>query len=474
MSSVSVDRRGVARISNTGALRGANVINATGVEIPEIVGSLQSDPQMAAMVDALSAWHQRTTQRYDAAPTRNGGILDRDRYVTPHHYYGRVRTARMALSDVVVGGAADGSEALAIKRASIVTADTDEENAWNQMADDLDLVGVLKKGWRTLYTDSAVVFGVWWGRESYKVEGTTKAGNARRKPFNDLIVPQAMTVLDTAKIAPVGSIAFGQEMLAYVADPLEAMAFDAIIAKRGEGISSADVATRNLADFLGGSHDGSLFLGDTVISRLVLGRYEPVGFERDELIADGISDITNLFLLDPRSVFRVSSTRQDYRRFPDVRLESCFQLLDLKAQVRQSDRAQLMGSASFILLITKGTDKHPVEDQSEIDNLRANAQVLASMPVITGDHRLKVEIITPKTDMTLRRDKHDTLDSRLFARAWGTFVPTGADANDDPMKLGRVIGRGLESRRSGLTEAIERRVLRVMWKANEALKRVMC
>jgi hypothetical protein len=139
----------------------------------------------------------------------------------------------------------------------------------------------------------------------------------------------------------------------------------------------------------------------------------------------------------------------------------------LKHQKRGADRSHLIGAANYIVLITKGSDQLPAE-QTEIDNLRANYQRLADVPVLIGDHRLKVEIITPKLDKTLDREQHDTIDVRIHARCYGTFLPVG-QSDLDPIKLGKIIGRGLESRRRMLRRAFEAHVFNPARLRNEKL-----
>src|SRR5213075_213273 len=171
---------------------------------------------------------------------------------------------------------------------------------------------------------------------------------------------------------------------------------------------------------------------DPIIEQLILGRYNPDFFERMELVDDGV-DISNLFLLNPAMVYRFTVTKLDYQRFADPRLESVFELLDLKSQLRQMDRAFAIGGTQWILLITKGTDDKPALPD-ELRQLQAQAYNMTSIPVIVADHRLKIEIITPKQDHTFDRKKWDAIDTRIFARSWGTLLPAGETAND-PVKL---------------------------------------
>jgi hypothetical protein len=82
-------------------------------------------------------------------------------------------------------------------------------------------------------------------------------------------------------------------------------------------------------------------------------------------------------------------------------------MLDLKRQLMNADRASLIGAANYILLVRKGTDQRPAQ-QEEIDNLKENYNFIAKMPVIISDHRLEIDIIAPKIDLTLQSRRSTT------------------------------------------------------------------
>jgi hypothetical protein len=87
---------------------------------------------------------------------------------------------------------------------------------------------------------------------------------------------------------------------------------------------------------------------------------------------------------------------------------------------------------------------------AEIDQLKAQVQTVARVPIIVGDHRLSVEIVTPKTDMTLNAEKYAVIDARITTRLYQMFLVhsgSGGPRSDDSVKLAKVIARGLESRR---------------------------
>lgn len=443
----------------------AFVINTTLVDNDDIAEELRKDPATRMIADTLGAWVERTSESANLTPGRGrrvGGLLERNRWLNPASTFAKIRLAREAMTDDIVGNAADGTEAFALSKVGIYTDDEDQEDVWNQWAGDINLDDQLRKGWRILFSDSQFCAVTWWDRRSYKVRGTTSKGNERRKQFDSVLVPVGWTYLDTTKVVPIGNLMFGQERLAYCPSPMEAMRILRILAKRDNQTMPTHIRQgRQLVrvpDVL-----DALELDDPLVEQLFIGRYIPDREETALLQEDGV-DPNWLFEMRPEMCFRHTLTRPDYKRFADVRLESIFGLLDLKAQLQQLDRVSLIGGAHFIILVTIG-DKDSPGQQTEIDAFRAQAFTLASVPVVVGDQRLKIEIITPKQDMTLERSKWDTINAAIFERVWSAFHHD-ASHTDDATKTAKVIAKNLESRRLMLRRTIERQIIDQMRKRN--------
>lgn len=432
-----------------------------------------ADPQLANVMKVIDgAWgsHGR------GGSNRLGGVLDRDAFVAPTGTMNEIRLARKALKDDVIGNGADITEAFALSAVKMFTPDLDEEDCWNQWAGVFDLDSVNRRLWRRLYSDSQFAAVTWWDRRTFKVRGKTdeseddegnrKGGRARRKTF-DIVCPVALSTLDTTRVVPVGTMMFGQEQLAYVAEPAEAARFDAILARREgspvpeQSYLPVEAGERMLANATGGGIDPV----DTIVKRLIRRRYTPSRAEAKKLRDAGVPNTRHLFLLDQRFAFRHTLTKADDEMFAEVRLASLFDLLDRKQQLQQMDRAFLVGGTNYIIVITKGSDKEPAHPD-ELRHLRANAHRIGQFPLITGDHRLHVEIVTPKIDFALDEKKYDTIDKRINARVFGTFTTTGSSAGGDPLDLGRVIGTGLESRRRMLRRSLEANVTNIMRLSN--------
>ena len=187
----------------------------------------------------------------------------------------------------------------------------------------------------------------------------------------------------------------------------------------------------------------------------------------------GGSASSNLYELNPDNVFRITSTRPDYLRFAEVRMESVFELLDLKQLLREMDRQSLIGSTNAIILVKKGSDKYPATSK-ELSGLSTQVKQTARNPIIVGDHRIEIEIITPKTDKTLSAERYNGIDSRITSRLY-QVLSTGnyasGTATDDSLKLLRVIASSMEARRDLIRDDLMDNIFRMMWKKNAELEK---
>lgn len=411
--------------------------------------ALLGDPAVAEMM-------RRVVTNYGTS--RRQSFSNRHEYQPPANRLDAMRTARIAAErDDVVSGHGDMTESLAFTKLSIFSPEDDEQATWNQIAADLDFDTLVRAGWDRLYIDSQVaVIGVWGDREYEFSDGYGQGGRPRRKTVT-VNMPLALSVIDTTRVIPVGEILWGTkyETLAYAASAAEAAAIEDAL-KAGPSTAEASMLA---ADFsftvptVSSESEPMLQHGPAVLRALFARKYTPDAAEQSELAADGVADTNSLYEFKREAAWRHTLTRSNTERFARVRLESVFGLLDLKANLHASDRAHLLGGANFIVLVTKGTDQLPA-DQAEIRHLREASQTLGSSTIVTGDHRLKIEIITPKLDVTLNKERYDVLDSRISARILQNVMPSG-QSSSDPMKTARLVAAGLESRRHQYKRAIE-------------------
>ncbi len=409
------------------------VLNTTDFSAEMISTALaDTHPEVASMI----RWGREV---------RRGGLFERDKYLTPEGIFAQMKLAQKAAeNDDVVAGVLETTEALTFNTMSVRCDDPDEENIWNQILDDIDLETRIREMWREMFTVSQFYCAGWWDVKDYKVKGRNKdTGVQRKKAFQGLRVPTALTLLDPMKVVPVGNFMFGQETLAWISTREEANSFDNILSGREQ---------------------------DATVQRLLTSRYIPREEEWSRLGKMNIGGSTNLYSLNPDTVWRLTATRS-YKPFADIRMKSVFELLDMKNLLRELDRVLLLGATNFIVLIRKGSENMPARDE-ELAALQASVRTLSQIPVIVGDHRLTIDIITPKIDMSLQPEKYNTIDSRITARLYGMFMTGNYSAGtkgDDSMKLIRIVARGLESGRNKIKRAVEKKILKKIYDLNDQL-----
>lgn len=384
---------------------------------------------------ALASWAEDTTP----SSRKSRGIFQRDRFVTPGKIFSQMAMSYDALDDDIIGNIADTSEAIALQKVKFENEDPDVADIWSQIGRDLNLDLWLRQAWRELFTVSQFYGVRWWGQKSYKLRGKGEKGERARRKEYDLTVPIGLGFLDPTRIVPVQQDIFGNVQLAWIATDSEK--------DRWQEVSDKTQT-------------------DEMVKDLFLAPYVPTPQEEATFGKEDI-ETDNLLLLNPRYVFRHTLTKSPFERWSRVRMKSVFPLLDLKHQLREMDRAFLLGGINFLVLVTRGTDDRPTSVQ-EVADTSVQMRSQSKSPIIISDHRIKIEIITPDVEHILNPEKWDTLDERMVMRLWGTFnLLTQTSNRETSLTLGRVIARGLAARRHMLKRTIENELIIPVGQANE-------
>lgn len=442
-------------------------VNQDGVP-EDVMENLRNNREIAS---AIEKWSQELNAAIQPTlPTLS--MFSRGKAQTVKGIFAQMSMCAWAVeTDDILSTTADVVESLAFQKMRFELFDPEQQDVWNQWAAEVDLDTFFRKAFRELFKVSQVYVGVWWGTSTYEVnedkitetvdelyeeEMERKAkragmeappakkgpgrGNYKRTKRVSVRVPTAMTIFDPTKIVPVGNLMFGRQRYAY-------------IASEGED-----------RDFT------SVFQAETVdpqVMQLIEKKYTPSASEQKEFADLGI-DPSRLWLMPKDAVFRHTLTKADYERFAPVRLRSALPILEMKSNLRAADRSSLVGNTNFIILVTKGSDKLPAKP-NEIENLQEQVKVIARLPVLVGDHRLDVKIVSPALDNTLMSGRWEVLDSRLVFKALQTFQPTiqGGNSGSGIKEMSRIVARGLEDRRHMLVRAIEKAIFQAIMDKNE-------
>ena len=404
-----------------------------------ILDGYAGSPWMQPVQRALASWAE-DMQGQGRGRGRDRSIFDRNKFVTPGRIYEQMAMAEEAMDDDVVGGVYDTSEAMAFKKMTMQCKDPDQRDVWNQIAKDINLDAYLRMIFRELFKVSQYYGIVWWGTNTYKVRGKGES-RERRKTFT-ISSPVGVGILDPTRVVPVGNTLFGGYSLAWIADEGELELFTKVKDR---------------------------VLDDQVIAQIIAGKYTPSAAEGKKLQTEGVP-IDRLFLLNPDNTWRGTLTKATYERWARLRMKSIFTLLDMKHQLREMDRAFLLGGINFIVLVKKGTDALPVKKASEVTMVADQMRSQSKSSVIVSDHRLEIEIITPDLDHILASDKWGVLDDRIRLRLWGSIAPPSETGNtESQVTLAKVVGLGIENRRHMLKRDIELAIIDATQNRNDEL-----
>lgn len=399
----------------------------TDLDPSEIDHGLIENPLIPPVVKrALASW----AEEVQGTGKRSRSIFERERYVTPGQVFKQMAVSLEAMDDDIVGSVADTSEAMAFQKVHFESDDKDQESVWNQIGADLDLDTWVRRAWRELYINSQFYGVREMGRVKYRVKGVKKE-RPSRKEFN-VFVPTRLGFLDPTRIVPVQTDLYGDSGLAWIASPNESEFFTKVV--EGKEI-------------------------DPVLSSLLVGKYTPSKKEEQDFGKEDIP-VEKLFLLNPNMVFRHTLTRSTYERWARVRMKAIFPLLDMKSQLREMDRTWLLGGINFIVLVTRGSDARPTS-RGELMETQSQVRTQSKSPIIVSDHRTEISIITPEVEHVLAPEKWGVLDERIMMRLWGTFqLPSETSNRETSLTLGKVIARGLASRRHMLKRSMEAELIR--------------
>lgn len=427
-------------------------VNATGLPDSEVASIMPQILKETARWTDGDNWKQTKPSMFDRAS-----------YVAPDSPYSLFQVARKAIqNDDIVSGVQETTCGLAFQGIKFEADNTEDADIFNQIASGLDLDGFIRQWFREDYTYSQCIVGMWWERKEFKVRGSTvtpaqphalpdpntglpqfqpkmdpktgkpaKPKKIKRKKTYNIVCPVGVTMLDPMRVIPLSPSIFGRDRLAWQSHRTE---YQDYLKKRENG------------EYL-----------DPIMDRFLMGPIVLPQAEKDMLAKWGC-DPEYLIELNPDYVFRIAPTRVPYERFADVGLKSVLPLLDMKQQLMEADRVALIGQANYILMIRIGEKDDPAKPD-ELAGARKGVENLARVPVVVGDHRLQIDIITPDQQWALNPDRYNMVDERILRRCLGSMIsPDAVDAGTSSKAIARV----LEMKRLLLKRVLEERIAKAV------------
>jgi hypothetical protein len=422
--------------------------NETDIDDKRILAAIEEFyPQIARNdIATLDDWSDKFRR------DRSGGLVGQDKYLAPVKIFEQFRSAaKAARDDDIVANYLETTEQLAFKRVDVQSfSDDEEENSiWHQIKDHMMFEQKCRQIWRELGIISQCYVGILWGRQDFRVKHlTTSTGKKSKKVYKNILVPDRIFILDPCKVLPVGEL---EEELVYIASDAEATDFRSFLAQENT-------------------------IGDKVFEQWIEGEYKAdmqTLSLLQEVIGDRYTSVqNNLFRLNKKNVFRITSTKPDYQRFADVRLMSVFNWLDLKHNLQESDRADILGNLNAIIVVRRG-DKDRRPSPEALAQTAAQMQQSARLPIMVGDDTLDIEIITRDKNYTLQAERYNAIDSRVTARLYQA-IHTGnyavGTAADNSAGLFKVISASMEARRDDIIKVLQKRILDMIYEMNDKIQ----
>jgi hypothetical protein len=222
-------------------------VNESGVPDDEIFNNARFNREVASVIEK---WTQSLNSE---TPTSGIDIFARTKWQNAKHPFALMSQCAWAVeNDDILSTLADVVEGLTFKKMRFeLNDDDDQQDMWNQWAAEVDLDSRLREQSRELFKVSQFYVGLWWERRIYNVrdapveavveevrklkeakaqaalDGTPPPtdppagpgkGNRKRKKKFVVEVPTAFTIFDPTKVMPVGTLMFGRERFAYIAD----------------------------------------------------------------------------------------------------------------------------------------------------------------------------------------------------------------------------------------------------------------
>jgi hypothetical protein len=340
--------------------------------------------QWTESTGAMQLAHPTSFQMYATNP---GNMLTRQPFQTPRNAIEEIRLARtVADTDDDVKATIGSMLAIAFGE-GMQNQHPDEKTVqlYNRIARDMNLDMGLKELYREYLIAGSVTTVTLFTRSrlTFNPDGTDQR-------ISEQLSTPLMGVIPAEDIRVLSNDLFGQGELGYL-PPDRALKewLDEYLGDRTTPARKNQMARQN-----------------PVLAALFVERVEVPWNDTDMFTTGQV-----VYRLNPRMVKRTTMPH-GAGAYPRPLLTANFALLEAKRLLNIMDYAILQGGTNYIVVAKQGSDQLPAQ-QPEIDNLVDQVRAASRSGVMVGDHRLNIEIITPKLDEMLSPTKRKLLGQKI-------------------------------------------------------------
>jgi hypothetical protein len=313
---------------------------------------------------------------------------------------------------------------------------------FDEIADEAMLIEKFKEMYREWLISHQIVTAVVYRRDSVSF---TPMGADRQRSRN-VSLPM-VAVLPTEQIRVIGNDIFGNAKLAY--RPFSGRQEQWLMEYFSDQTSAGRKAEMRKQDPILTTLLTSQVAWDNSTEGGVSWVY---GDLRDPVIGDYV------YTLNPQFVSRLTGPKGQWQH-PRPMLTRNMPLLEAKRLLTIMDYCLLEAGANFLLVVKKGSDARPALPE-EIANLRDTVVRASRAGVLIGDHRVNVEIITPKLDELLNPEKRKLIGRKLSSALLRTPDIANADggAAQEILTITEILARVVNSDRDDLRRHMRKAV----------------
>lgn len=165
------------------------------------------------------------------------------------------------------------------------------------------------------------------------------------------------------------------------------------------------------------------------------------------------------------AVSHFKPTGFDWERYGNPKLTGCLTDIQLKRKLQEADFAVSDGIINALYVYKVGNDEYPMQDQEDV----ALSNLLKSPSRTFGlvwNHRLEVEIISPKSDVMTSPERYDKVNDAIKEALGFTFGLVGIKGRRDVDKFVKMFADVVDAERSDIARHFEERIYRRIMKKN--------